>query len=70
MHSTEPGLSRAYNNGVRRTTGEILVFTDDDCLVEPDWITNIVKAFDAEPDGDLLYGRVVAAGDGARRRAR
>ena len=41
------------------------MFTDDDCLVEPDWITNIVKAFDAEPDGDLLYGRVIAAGAGA-----
>ena len=65
VHSTEPGLSRAYNNGVRQSKGEILVFTDDDCLVEPDWITNIVKAFDAEPDGDLLYGRVVAAGSGA-----
>jgi glycosyltransferase involved in cell wall biosynthesis len=65
VHSTEPGLSRAYNNGVRQSQGEILVFTDDDCLVEPDWITNIVKAFEAEPDGDLLYGRVVAAGLGA-----
>jgi GT2 family glycosyltransferase len=62
VHSTEPGLSRAYNNGVRRTEGGILVFTDDDCLVEPDWMTNIVKAFESEPDGDLLYGRVVAAG--------
>jgi GT2 family glycosyltransferase len=65
VHSTEPGLSRAYNNGVRRSTGELLVFTDDDCLVEPDWITNIVKAFEAEPDGDLLYGQVIAAGSGA-----
>jgi glycosyltransferase involved in cell wall biosynthesis len=64
VHSTEPGLSRAYNNGVRQTRGEILVFTDDDCLVDPDWITNIVKAFESEPDGDLLYGRVVAAGTG------
>jgi glycosyltransferase involved in cell wall biosynthesis len=63
VHSTEPGLSRAYNNGVRRSKGEILVFTDDDCLVDPDWITNIVKAFEAEPDGDLLYGRVTAAGN-------
>jgi GT2 family glycosyltransferase len=62
VHSTEPGLSRAYNNGVRRTDGAVLVFTDDDCLVEPDWITNIVDAFESEPDGDLLYGQVVAAG--------
>lgn len=62
VHSTEPGLSKAYNNGVKRTAGEILAFTDDDCLVDPDWITTIVNAFEAEPDGELLYGRVVAAG--------
>ena len=64
VHSTEPGLSRAYNNGVRRATGDILVFTDDDCLVEPDWISRIVAAFEEEPDADLLYGRVVPAGTG------
>jgi glycosyltransferase involved in cell wall biosynthesis len=62
VHSTEPGLSKAYNNGINRSTGEIIVFTDDDCIVEPDWITTIVDAFGSEPDGDLLYGRVVAAG--------
>ncbi len=66
MHSTEPGLSKAYNNGISRSTGEIIVFTDDDCIVEPDWITTIVDAFGSEPDGDLLYGRVVAAGRARR----
>lgn len=58
----EAGLSRAYNHGVRRTDGEILAFTDDDCIVGTDWISTIVAAFAAEPDGELLYGRVVAAG--------
>jgi GT2 family glycosyltransferase len=62
VHSTKAGLSRAYNNGVARTTGTVLVFTDDDCIVEPDWISRIVAAFESEPDGDLLYGRVIAAG--------
>src|SRR5262249_48638839 len=62
VHSSEPGLSRAYNNGVRRSTGPIIVFTDDDCLVDPDWISRIVSAFESEPDGELLYGRVIAAG--------
>jgi GT2 family glycosyltransferase len=62
VHSSEPGLSRAYNNGIRRTAGEILVFTDDDCIAEPDWISNIVTAFESEPDGDLLYGQVIAYG--------
>jgi GT2 family glycosyltransferase len=66
VHSAEAGLSKAYNNGIRRTDGEILVFTDDDCVVDPDWITKIVDAFQAEPDGDLLYGRVIAYGETER----
>lgn len=62
VHTSEAGLSRAYNNGIRRSTGEILAFTDDDCLAPTDWIANIVAAFRSEPDGDLLYGTVAAAG--------
>lgn len=59
LHFTEPGLSRAYNNGIRNSTGEFIAFTDDDCIVPPDWLRKIVDAFTAEPDGDLLYGQVL-----------
>jgi glycosyltransferase involved in cell wall biosynthesis len=62
VHTEETGLSRAYNNGIRRSSGEILAFTDDDCIAPSDWIANVVTAFDEAPDGDLLYGNVVAAG--------
>ncbi len=55
------GLSRAYNQGITATTGDTLVFTDDDCLAPADWIDNIVAAFAKEPDGELLYGQVLAA---------
>jgi glycosyltransferase involved in cell wall biosynthesis len=69
FHVDEAGLSRAYNNGIRRTTGEIIAFTDDDCIVPTNWLTTIEEAFDADNEGDLLYGQVVAAsteGDDAR----
>ena len=62
VHVDEAGLSRAYNNGIGRTDGEILAFTDDDCIVAPDWLACIAKAFASEPDGELLYGQVLAAG--------
>jgi glycosyltransferase involved in cell wall biosynthesis len=62
VHVDEAGLSRAYNNGIGRTEGEILAFTDDDCIVAADWLSTIAKAFAAEPDGELLYGQVLAAG--------
>jgi glycosyltransferase involved in cell wall biosynthesis len=63
VHVDEAGLSRAYNNGIGRTTGEIIAFTDDDCIVATDWLTTIAGAFASEPDGELLYGQVVAAGE-------
>jgi glycosyltransferase involved in cell wall biosynthesis len=59
FHVDEAGLSRAYNKGVRLTSGEIIAFTDDDCIVPADWLTTITTAFAADPEGDLLYGRVV-----------
>lgn len=59
IHVDEAGLSRAYNTGIRSTSADILAFTDDDCLVPADWISAIVDAFEAEPDGDLLYGQVI-----------
>jgi glycosyltransferase involved in cell wall biosynthesis len=58
MHTSTPGLSRAYNIGIRETTGEILAFTDDDCIAPPDWIENIVRAFGRSADADMLYGQV------------
>ncbi|HET6389425.1 glycosyltransferase family 2 protein [Hyphomicrobium sp.] len=63
----QSGLSRAYNLAIASTTGPIIAFTDDDCLVPPDWIEKIVAAFDSQRDGELIYGQVVPAypeGDG------
>ena len=59
VHVHESGLSRAYNTGIRLTGGEVIAFTDDDCVVPADWLTTIAAAFESDPDGDLLYGRVV-----------
>jgi glycosyltransferase involved in cell wall biosynthesis len=58
IYSSKPGLSRAYNTGIRETHGEILAFTDDDCIAHPDWIDSIASAFENEPDADMLYGQV------------
>lgn len=55
------GLSRAYNLAIASTTGPIIAFTDDDCLVPADWIEKIVAAFEDQQDGELIYGQVVPA---------
>lgn len=59
MHCSTPGLSRAYNTGIRETTSDLLAFTDDDCIAPHDWIESIVAVCTAEPDADLVYGQVL-----------
>ena len=42
---TPSGLSAARNAGAEAATGEILVFTDDDCEVDPDWLHDLGICF-------------------------
>jgi glycosyltransferase involved in cell wall biosynthesis len=58
VHVEETGLSRARNAGIRKSTGSILAFTDDDCVVPANWLTDIESVFESEPDGALMYGPV------------
>lgn len=44
----EQGLSHARNTGIRNACGDILVFTDDDVLVERDWLWNLTSSLSSE----------------------
>lgn len=37
------GKSHALNSGIRAATGEVIAFTDDDVVVEPDWLSNLTQ---------------------------
>jgi glycosyltransferase involved in cell wall biosynthesis len=39
------GLSAARNLGAREAKGEVLVYTDDDCRVDRDWLSYLALAF-------------------------
>ncbi len=46
-HSQEPaGLSAARNLGMRLATGEIIAYTDDDCIPDEDWLHHLALAYD------------------------
>ena len=58
LSESRPGKSRALNAGIREARGEIIAFTDDDCIPSPDWVENIAKEFESDSELSVLGGRV------------
>lgn len=58
LREPQTGLSHARNAGLSRAEAEIVAFTDDDCLVEPDWLRAIERHFAAMPELDAIGGWV------------
>lgn len=58
LFESKPGKSRALNAGIREARGEIIAFTDDDCIPSPNWVENILKEFDSDSELSVLGGRV------------
>ena len=52
------GLSHARNRGIAATSGSIIAFTDDDCLVELQWASTIIREFSTDQSLAVLGGRV------------
>lgn len=40
-----PGLNAARNTGVKNSSGEIVAFTDADCIIPKNWVSKIVENF-------------------------
>lgn len=55
---TRQGKSTALNTGIRQAAGEILVFTDDDCIPGHDWLASIAHEFTLYPSLSVVGGRV------------
>jgi glycosyltransferase involved in cell wall biosynthesis len=63
--TTTVGLSRARNLAVRVARWNVVVFTDDDCICHPNWLSSIIIEYERESSVMGVFGRVVAYGEGA-----
>jgi GT2 family glycosyltransferase len=52
------GLNVARNTGVERSTGELVVFVDDDVRVRPGWLEALLEAANTHPDLDVFTGPI------------
>ncbi len=55
-----PGKPRALNRARSLARGELILLTDDDCEVLPDWIDGVLREFEKDASVGCLFGRVEA----------
>lgn len=76
INQDNQGLSAARNVGLKASTGEIIAYTDSDCMADPDWLMYLVARFQSStfaavggpnlpPPDDSLVASCVAVSPGA-----
>jgi glucosyl-dolichyl phosphate glucuronosyltransferase len=58
VFESSPGLSNARNAAVRSATGEYIVWTDDDVLVDKEWLAAYERSFRRWPESVFFGGPV------------
>lgn len=55
-HEGRPGLSNARNHGVAQARGRYICWTDDDTVVDGEWLAAYAAAFEAHPEAAIFGG--------------
>ena len=58
FYEATPGLAHARNRGAREAKGEIICYTDDDCIADKNWVKEIAQTV-IEHDADAVQGKII-----------
>jgi len=58
VHQKHSGIAAARNLGIESVKGDIIAFTDDDCVADKDWLRNLSTAFRRYPSVAAVGGAV------------
>ncbi|MBZ9676458.1 glycosyltransferase [Mesorhizobium sp. ES1-1] len=58
LSEPQPGSYRARNLGLAAARGDYVLFTDGDCVADPDWVMQAISATTRLPDVDLHAGHI------------
>lgn len=58
IDETRPGSYAARNTGIKNAVGEIIAFTDSDCIPDKYWLSNAVQYLKNNPDVGRIAGAV------------
>lgn len=56
------GVAKGRNDGIRAAAHDVVLVTDDDCTVAPDWVATAFRLHEARPHA-ITTGRVLPVGD-------
>src|SRR5439155_15084238 len=56
IYESKRGKSNALNSGLSQSDSDVVAFTDDDCLVDKNWIVGIAREFANDTDLSILGG--------------
>ncbi len=58
-HEQPRGANAARNTGVRETSGELVVFLDDDVIACEHWLQALLAAYERHPDTEVFAGAIL-----------
>jgi hypothetical protein len=59
VREDRPGLARAHNRGLAEVDTELVAFTDDDVVVDREWVGRLADAFDRDPWIGCVTGMIL-----------